>query len=218
MNSKLVKVFTFWDSTKSCRFSQVRVELHTFWVFLHSQGQTPKYDKITFLRVEDTQNKASGYSLLICRRFANCASAAVVAHCSSPASSFLLPCESTLRRTFFAVQGDEEEGSRQGRKWISVPISSRAPNSDPGGISNTMFNKLMFLEVRQGYPQPLRRRHTSSVSPTGSDPKTVTGGCFNTTCVWFLLVEGLIYITLPRVTVFFCLLQCHSHFCKASGT
>lgn len=54
---------------------------------------------------------------------------------------------------------------REWRKWISVPISSTAPVSHPGRISNTMFYKLMFLEVGQGYPQPRGRRRTSSVSP-----------------------------------------------------
>lgn len=60
---------------------------------------------------------------------------------------------------------------REWRKWISVPISSTAPVSYPGRISNTMFYKLMFLEVGQGYPQPRGRRRTSSVSPKkgGSD-------------------------------------------------
>ncbi len=36
-----------------------------------------------------------------------------------------------------------------------------------------MFYKPMFLEVRQGYPQPRRKRRTSSVSPKGSDPDSV---------------------------------------------
>lgn len=97
----------------------------------------------------------------------------VLANCGSLASSFHFLRATTLRRTFFAVQGSEGESSRQDRKWISVPISSRAPNSDPRRLSNTMFYKLMFLEVRQGYPQPLRKRHTSSVSPKASDPQTL---------------------------------------------
>lgn len=81
--------------------------------------------------------------------------------------------EYTLTQTFFAVQGKWGRRHRQGRKWISVPISSTAPVSDPGRISNTMFYKLMFLEVGQGYPQPWRRRRTSSVSQKrGSDPET----------------------------------------------
>lgn len=52
-----------------------------------------------------------------------------------------------------------KEGERV-RKWISVPISSTAPVSHPGRISNTMFYKLMFLEVGRGYPQPPRQKET----------------------------------------------------------
>lgn len=59
-------------------------------------------------------------------------------------------------RTFFAVRRKRGRRHRQGRKWIAVPISSRAPVSDPRRISNTMFYKLMFLEVGQGYPQRWR--------------------------------------------------------------
>lgn len=74
---------------------------------------------------------------------------------------------------FLQCSRNEEESAGRGRKWISVPISSRAPDSDPRRISNTMFYKLMFLEVGQGYPPSRRQRHTSSVSPKGSDPNTV---------------------------------------------
>lgn len=73
-----------------------------------------------------------------------------------------LQCDGKMRKKAQASGGMEGE---RVRKWISVPISSTAPVSHPGRISNTMFYKLMFLEVGQGYPQPRRRRRTSSVSP-----------------------------------------------------
>lgn len=47
-----------------------------------------------------------------------------------------------------AQASGRKEGERV-RKWISVPISSTAPVSHPGRVSNTMFYKLMFLEVGQ---------------------------------------------------------------------
>lgn len=80
----------------------------------------------------------------------------------SDCCSFILQCDSPLHWTFFAAQA-RGEGGRPGRKWIYVPISSRAPCPDPQRISNTMFYKLMILEVGQGYPPLRRRRHTSSV-------------------------------------------------------
>lgn len=98
-------------------------------------------------------------------------------HEHSTAAFLLLLCcgslwaQVRLRRTFLAVQGNEGRRRRQERKWISVPISSRAPHSDPRRISNTMFYKLMFLEVGQGYPRPRRRRHNSSVRPKGFGSK-----------------------------------------------
>lgn len=61
-----------------------------------------------------------------------------------------LQCSGKMRKK--AEASGEKEGERV-RKWISVPISSTAPVSHPGRISNTMFYKLMFLEVGQGYPQ-----------------------------------------------------------------
>lgn len=69
-----------------------------------------------------------------------------------------------LGRTFLAVRWEWGRRSRQGRKWISVPISSRAPDSDPRRISNTMFYKLMILEVGRGYPQPRRERDMPHLS------------------------------------------------------
>lgn len=66
-----------------------------------------------------------------------------------------------------------KKAAGQGRKRISVPISSRAPDSHPRRVSDTMFYKLMVLEVAEGYPQPRAKRRTSSVSPKGSDPQTV---------------------------------------------
>lgn len=57
-----------------------------------------------------------------------------------------------------AVEQEEKKKCKQGRKWISVPISSWAPVSDPKRMANPMLNKLMFLEVRQGYLQHRRRR------------------------------------------------------------
>lgn len=245
-NLSLCKLF-FWSRTllaisQSCwcvhilnqclRWPQpFSIELH---ISPQSEGQTSKSQNKskTLLNERQILNKTLRSNILICLHFLEGSvivppllwffpqwlQLKISANCGSLASSFHSLCASRLRRTFFAVQGSEEESSRQDRKWISVPISSRAPNSDPRRISNTMFYKLMFLEVRQGYPQPLRKRHTSSVSPKASDPKTTIGGCSNTTCVWFHLVESLIYSTSLHITVFFCLLWCHSHFCKASGT
>lgn len=78
-----------------------------------------------------------------------------------------------LRWTFFAVQGNEEEGAGREENGYLYLLAPELPDSDPRRISNTMFYKLMFLEVEQGYPQLLRKKRTSSVSPKGSDPETV---------------------------------------------
>lgn len=99
-----------------------------------------------------------------------------------------------LTRTFFAVQGKWGRLRRQGRKWISVPISSRAPVSGPRRLSNTMFYKLMFLEVGQGYPQPWRRRRTSSVSQKVFWTRhCTTGGYFNPTCLYVTWLKKMVF-------------------------
>lgn len=138
----------------------------------------------------------------------------IIANCGSPGLQLpLFSVQVHLRWTFLAVRGHEEGGGmacRRARKWISVPISSRA--RIPGGFSNTMFYKLMVLEVGQGYPQPPRERerHNSSVSPKGSDPKGCTA----------LISPGLSR-NIHNLTEHYAALlsiRCHSHFCEASGT
>lgn len=81
--------------------------------------------------------------------------------------------ECCLSWIFFAVQGNEEEGAGREENGYLYLLAPELPDSDPGRISNTMFYKLMFLEVGLGYLQPRRKRRTSSVSPEGSDPDTV---------------------------------------------
>lgn len=61
-------------------------------------------------------------------------------------TAHFLQCSGKMRKKAQASGG--KEGERV-RKWISVPISSTAPVSHPGRVSNTMFYKLMFLEVGQ---------------------------------------------------------------------
>lgn len=78
-----------------------------------------------------------------------------------------------LRWTFFAAHGNEEEGAGREENGYLYLLAPELQTVIPGGFSNTMFYKLMFLEVGQGYPQPWRKRRTSSVSQKGLDLETV---------------------------------------------
>lgn len=140
----------------------------------------------------------------------------IIANCGSPGLQLpLFSVQVHLRWTFLAVRGHEEGGGmacRRARKWISVPISSWAPElgSQEDFLTQCSTNWWSWRSGRVIRSLRERERHNSSVSPKGSDPKGCTA----------LISPGLSR-NIHNLTEHYAALlsiRCHSHFCEASGT